>query len=237
MRRVAQYAVMAVLAGALAVSTTAQDWSATLVVDPFPSPYLSDWQQDPTLASLEIVNSGPKRDVVIVDAEIIAPDGERYLAHSKRLLVEPNLPVLIQSTDLTDWTVEGLSASARAQIRRTGLIPEGNGYQVCIEVRNLWDRILVTGVCAFFTIAHPDPPQLVYPLDSVEVYTPFPLLQWVPPTVPAGKQVIYSLRVAEILPGQTPRVAIQGNVPQYEDNSLLMSSIEYPPDALPLEEG
>ncbi len=50
------FALVLTLAAASARPACAQDWDAILFIDPFPSPYLSDWQTNPTIVELTIVN-------------------------------------------------------------------------------------------------------------------------------------------------------------------------------------
>ncbi|MBN2417607.1 hypothetical protein JXO52_17350 [bacterium] len=215
----------------------AQDWNATLTIDPMPSPYISDWQSDPILAMLEIENNSSEQDVVIVDLEVTDSDGNLMLrAASRRLLVLPGDPLLLNSTGYTEWNVTRLHETLKNISVRSGMFPEGD-YEACVSVRNLWGSELVSQVCAWFSIRHPEPPELIYPVDDEIVSSPYPLFQWIPPRLFTAQQTVTVFRAAEILPGQLPEQALATNVPHYENFNVFDSNLEYPLDGLPLEPG
>ena len=214
----------------------AQDWNATFTVDPFASPYVSDWQNDPTLAILEIHNNSREQDVIIVDLELNDANGILLQASSRRILVQPEQPLYLNTTDYMDWTVTFINSSAKDQISRTGMFPEGD-YEACISIRNLWGNELVPPTCAYTSIVHPDPPELIYPIEYQEIYMPYPIFQWIPPQTQYGRQMVYVFRLVEIMSGQLPNQALETNYPHYENYNVFTSDFEYPLDGLPLEPG
>ena len=223
------------LLGMLPGRSTAQNWSATLMVDPYPSPYLSSWETDPTLGSLELVNNTTEPDVVIVYLDIASMDGAvGFQGNSRRILVNPGVPEVMRSTEFQDWSTGSIDESIKQQITQTGMIPEGT-YEVTVEVRNLWGITLVDNLSAFFTIDHPEPPELIYPVNEEVVYSPYPVFQWIPPQLPAGKETVYTIRIVEILSGQTPDMALNANFPHYENFNVFEADFEYPIDGLPLQ--
>ncbi|MBN1893613.1 hypothetical protein JW906_03915, partial [bacterium] len=211
-----------------------QDWPATAVIDPFPSPYLSDWQTDPTVASLELTNPTGKADVVILDLEVTSGEGARFQGSSERMLVGPDQTVTMNSTEFNAWYTQSLDQTVRDKATRTGMMPEGS-YQACITVRNLWGNILAQNVCAFFTIVHPEPPELIYPVAGQEITDPYPVFQWIPPQLPQGKQIVYAFRMVKMMQGQTPEMALSANYPHYENFNVFEANLSYPLEGLPLE--
>ncbi|MBN2415225.1 hypothetical protein JXO52_05260 [bacterium] len=215
----------------------AQSWHAGLTIDPYPSPYLTHWQTDPTLATLEIQNLSNKADVVIADLTISENGGgPGFQGNSRRVLVNPGETIWLNNTGLTDWYTGTINETYRLQAVRTGMLPEGD-YEVHITLRDQWGTVLVEDVYGFFTIVHPEAPELIYPVGDDPVYETHPVLQWIPPTVPSDLPVLYSLRVVELLDGQNPSMAIDANYPQAEYDAISGSTFEYPFDALPLQEG
>ncbi|MDZ7724198.1 MAG: hypothetical protein U5R06_15675 [candidate division KSB1 bacterium] len=214
----------------------AQDWNASVTLDPFASPYLSDWQNDPTLAILEIQNNSGEQDVIIVDLELSNTNGTLLRAASQRLLVQPGQPVFLNTTDYINWTVTFINSTVKEQINRTGMFPEGD-YETCISIRNLWGNELVPQTCAYTSIVHPEPPELIYPIEYQEIFMPYPVFQWIPPQTPYGRQMVYVFRIVEIMAGQLPNQALESNYPHYENYNVFTSDFEYPLDGLPLEAG
>jgi len=213
----------------------AQNWNAMLTIDPYPSPYISDWQNNPTIATLEVYNNTQKPDVVIINLDVFDDNGSLCLqGKSQRLLVNPGEPLLINTSGYTDWKTESMDENLRQQTNRTGMFPEGT-YEATVTIENLWGTTLVQDVSAFFTIDHPEPPELIYPIDNEEIFSEYPIFQWIPPNIPAGINIVYTLRIVELMNGQTPDMALASNYPHFEDFNIVDTNFEYPIDALPLE--
>ncbi|NQT24931.1 hypothetical protein HQ585_06235 [candidate division KSB1 bacterium] len=213
----------------------AQEWDALLTIDPYPSPYLSDWQNDPTLANLEIQNNSQEQDVIIVDLEVTNGSGELMLqANSRHLLIPPGQPGLMNSMDYQNWNVSLINQNLQEKANRTGMYPEGD-YEVCVSIHNLWGTELVSQVCAYFTIGHPEPPELIYPIDYEMVYTSYPVFQWIPSQIQYASPIVYIFRLVEVFPSQIPERALEANYPHYENFNVFQSDLEYPLDGPFLE--
>ena len=214
-----------------------QDWDAVFTIDPLPSPYISDWQTDPVIATLDITNNTNEQDVVIVDLEVLDENGSTMIrAYSRRMLVPPGQPAMLNNTEFMDWNVSFLYESMRNITARSGMFPEGV-YEACVSVRNLWGTQLVPPKSSFFTIQHPEPPELIYPIDNEIVYTSTPVFQWIPTRFISSQQTAYIFRIAEIIPGQLPEQALVSNIVHYENFNVFDANLEYPLDAQPLEPG
>ncbi len=124
------------------------------------------------------------------------------------------------------------------QVIQTGRLPERN-YTVCFDVIDLNNNFLLTDVCANFTITYPEPPHLISPAnrDSLHENNFYPVFQWTPVVVPPAYQLRYIIKICEILLGQTPLQALNSNIPHFEDQNILITTLVYPISALPLEEG
>ncbi len=218
-----------------AIRGYAQNWNAVLTIDPYPSPYISDWQNNPTIGTLEVHNNTQKPDVVIIYIDIMDDDGNLCLkGRSQRLLVNPGEPLLINTSGYTDWETESMDENLRQKTNRTGMFPEGT-YEATVTIKNLWGTVLVQDVSAFFTITHPEPPELIYPLDGEEIYDQYPIFQWIPPNIPSGKNIVYTIQIVELMTGQMPDMALTSNYPHYENFNIVDTDFEYPINALPLE--
>jgi len=214
-------------------------WNALLVVQPYPSPYLSDWQSNPSIGSLTLLNNTGRLAQVKISLSITRRDGSPVANGTGRpVTVPPNPPPLIlNSTQFADWGSVEYDRSVKDIAYRVGRFPEGD-YRACVQLLDLFDRPLLTGpVCADFSIVYPDPPNLILPINGDTLRTQYPQFVWTPLQVPVRYQLNYDLRIVELLPGQVPSQALAANVPQYENSQLVTPNLQYPIDALPLQLG
>jgi Carboxypeptidase regulatory-like domain len=213
-------------------------WSANLFLQPFPSPYLSDWENNPSIGSLTVFNNTGTSEEVLLHLTITERSrGEIARGSSLPIIVPPTPPpTQINSDRFIDWGTVSYNKSIENQAIRSGRLPEGE-YTACLRIEDRSGGTLVDQVCADFTIVYPDQPQLILPADGEQVDFPYPIFTWTPLQVPIGYQIHYELRIAEVLPGQTPQRALEANIPQLETDNLLTTSVQYPISALPLERG
>jgi hypothetical protein len=78
------------------------------------------------------------------------------------------------------------------------------------------------------------PPQLSYPANESVIDIQYPVLIWIPPRPISGMMVMYSLRLVEILKGQTLAEALLQNPPLINMSGLSNTFLNYPMDATPL---
>ena len=205
-------------------------------VQPFPSPYVSDWQTNPSIATLNLVNTGTIPQLVLITLRVMTGDGREVISGRSsptQLLPGSNL---LNNTSLLHGQLQYNDQGIKNQLVQTGRIPEGS-YTACIDVEDMAGAALVTNECREFAIVYPDPPQLVYPMDGDSINTNYPILQWTPIQVPIQYQVHYVLNMVQLLQGQNPVQALAANVPQYTNNNLMTTSLQYPLSALPLVAG
>ena len=210
-------------------------WDATLMVSPYPSPYLSDWETNPNIASFTLLNTGTQAQDVILFSEVRNAAGVVVtVGRSDPQTIPPGVPVIysdltqIAGTQEHDPQIEDL-------VRRSGRLPEGD-YVACVAVTNLSGFVLAQE-CTDFSIAYPDPPMLITPADGEVVSSAAPILQWTPLQVPPDYTLQYVLQVAEVLPNQLPEAALSSNILHYENLDVGTTNLPYPIDALPLASG
>ncbi len=214
------------------------NWTATLVVRPTPSPYLSDWSRDPGIAQLSVFYRGNATVDYRIEAIITATGRGEIGRAASPLQTVPFGPYsqLYTTTTLLDWQAFNYDPAARDIALRTGLLPEGE-YRICAQLRTPQGNALLVEACDDFRISYPDPPQLLAPANGSGVMIPQPAFQWMPAQLGPGLTARYRLRIARRLPSQAPQVALQGNIPQHEVEVEGAPFHVYPPDALPLEVG
>jgi hypothetical protein len=209
-------------------------WDAQLVVDPYPSAYLSDWETNPTISTLTITNpTGQDRAVSLVYR--VTDQAGQVLANgrSDAQTLPPGATTYTSFVDISGSSSH--DANLEGQMRRTGRLPEGD-YTVCVVATDQGGFVLAE-TCAHFAIVYPDPPLLVAPLDDDALSTTQPLFQWTPLQVPVAYRVQYVLRIAEVMAHQTPDEALRANIPWFENYDVGAPNLSYPISARAFETG
>jgi hypothetical protein len=221
---------------ALPAATAAQGaWEALLSVDPYPSPYYSDWDVDPTIGTLTVFNHGAVAGDVRV-AFSIMDRSNRVIASglSETQRVPAGAAAIFESPyDVAGTTSHDTEIERIAE--RTGRLPEGE-YTACAAATDI-DGFVLAEACAQFSILYPDPPLLLSPADDAVLEVQDELFQWSPVQVPAQFQPQYVLRIVEVLDGQTPAEALASNIPHHESLELFTPTLRYPIEARPFEPG
>ncbi len=232
---------LATLAACLAAEPAAAqspDWMTILTVRPNPSPYLADWQSDPTLVTLVLSYTG-SADVAFYLIGSIKRVGTTVASGRSTPFEFVRPSQLLLSTRDGIWESGSVTyeAALRTQLERTGRIPEGD-YQFCVEVHaglpESGGGAQLSRACEPFAIVAPAPPSLIMPGDRDSVSLDYPVFAWTPVIVSPNERVSYHLRLTEVFPGQSPIEAVN-NVPQFEGD-VSSTSLAYPRDALPLRD-
>jgi hypothetical protein len=209
-------------------------WDADLMIDPFPSPYASDWEANPNIASLTVFNMTGSEGTVRLTFSITDHLGGVLANGSSDPQTLPPGPTEYHSPfDLSgsfDYDVD-----VQDVIVRTGRIPEGD-YTACTAVSSESGFVLAEA-CSTFSVLYPDPPMLLTPFDGDRITTEDPFFEWTPLQVPVDVPVRFVLQVAKVEPGQTAHQALTSGVPQFQESDLASTSIQYPLGALSFEPG
>lgn len=215
----------------------AQNWTAQLVVQPYPSPFISAWERNPHVAILTVVYTGrAPRDFRI---EGRAQSLERGFVARARSAPQhfPGGPLtqIFTAQEVLSWHTVENDPAVFDQVLRTGVLPEGR-YRLCARIVGEGD-VPLTEACADFAIELPAPPQLIAPANRSTVPARQPAFQWTPVLVPPDLGVSYRFRLVERLPGQTAASAMERNRAIHEQVVPGAPLLLYPQDGLPLEEG
>ncbi|MDB4906310.1 MAG: hypothetical protein JWO05_1094 [Gemmatimonadetes bacterium] len=217
-------------------SVARAQYSANLIVPGLPSPWVSDWERNPQIATMVVTYTGTAPAEYNLQAEIRgATRGVITTATSGpyEIPLGPTTQV-ISSTQLNCFAADNVKSFVD-QIVHTGQIPEDR-YTLTVKLVDRSGKEL-TRASQSFTISLPDPPRLVFPSNGSAVIVGQPMFQWMPVTAPPELGLQYKFRLVEILPTQTPDVALAANRPLLEQLVSGASTMLYPTDGLPLEEG
>jgi hypothetical protein len=228
------------------VSVYAQqtDPYATLFMNPTPSAYPSDWQSDPSIGTLSIFNPNPARPLpptVVVELRIYRETAHRQIIFGRSRPLPVNAPpqfTVMNNTQFLSLKDLQYDPSLQDVAAKTGRLPEGQ-YRASVTITDGFSTTLIRETLSdFFTIAYPDAPYLLGPTDADTLAMPYPVFQWVESIAPRQFMVHYSLRVVEVLSGQTPSTALNSNgVAQYENANIVGGALQLPIDAFPLRKG
>lgn len=215
-----------------------------------PTPYLAQWATTHSVAMLMVTNTSGVDVYATVTAEFwkddmqvgTAPGLISVIPGATRDSVPEVVVTNYPAPAIAEWGAAQLEGDVGRSYARTGRLPEGE-YSLCVRFDDVTPAeptsrtVEDTQQCAFFRIGNPQPPTLLLPADGSDVRNRNPVFTWTPVVATGVTQVLYHLRVVEVLPGQTPTRAIEANYPVFETTVPSLTSLPYPTSALPLEVG
>ncbi|MGC8898740.1 MAG: hypothetical protein ACP5ON_10990, partial [Bacteroidota bacterium] len=213
-------------------------WSATLTVQPYPSSYINDWQNNPAIAQLTVSYTGTGgANYFLRFIASTREQGEIARGESApRFITSGPAIETLNNTSIINWQNVSYPAHLRETITRTGRLPEGT-YTGCAQVIDATTGSVLTEACAEFTIVYPSPPSLLYPTNGDSIEPAGIVFQWTPVTTPPGYTVTYTLRLCEVLPGQPASRALELNTPIVLREGIASTVLTYPPEEPQLERG
>jgi outer membrane protein assembly factor BamB len=153
-------------------------------------------------------------------------------ATTATFLLPPGILVL-SSTELSPISTEFYDSNFEESVSLMGGFPDGV-YTVTIYVYEDGGGLL--GSTGFTQdVKNFTAPELQYPADNTESSEPLPLFTWFP-AFPPG-EVEYSIRIVNILDGQSPESSISANPAWFHAEHLVMEEMLYPVYANCLEYG
>jgi hypothetical protein len=223
---------LAILSGCLvafglALSGTA--WAqlgGILTAVPRPSAYPADWQNTPTLATMLIVSSEPATCYL----EVFLTSDKGQGVSTPKFQYVPTGSTNYYTQHLTNWNLH-LTGRIKEGFDRTGRLPDGTYVLTvhCFNVMSVAGQPLPDLFASTtFTLSVPQPPNLLYPTNESVIPVANPVFQWTPSIRASGSQPAYRFRLVEMLPGQTPLRAIEGNYPLLETSVENGTALSYP---------
>lgn len=120
-----------------------------------------------------------------------------------------------------------------------GPLPIGN-FMICYEIlQERGDAFDNVGEeCEAIDILPLSPPYLNTPDNNVEIEETKPLFSWIPPAPLSNfANPTYTLKLVEVLQGQSSIDAIQQNIPILEQSNISQPMLQYPLTSIPLDTG
>jgi hypothetical protein len=239
------WGVVAGLWGKPSALLQAQPLQVQVVAQPLQSPYLSDYERSPGAMTVTVVN--PTQEVVrfrIVGSLKLLRQNRVVVAtkdrQTREFTVAAGGTTTLQAPDFLDRAALDIAPQDQELVLRTNRIPEGE-YELCVSVVNAQTlQPLPTAmrqpVCRQFRTQTPQAPRLLSPQNGQAAMQPFPQFAWTPTVFVSGRTALYVVTVCKILNGQTPRQALEGNVPLVKSEPQQSTSFSYPATAEQLDQ-
>lgn len=146
----------------------------------------------------------------------------------------PGQTKIITGPEVLDPEAIEYNQSIYSSILTSNMLPEGE-YFICVSIIDS-AGIQISNpaqICQWFSIYHPQPPVLLYPCEQT-LANYYPQFQW-SPVVGADPSIVinYRIKLAKIFEGQTPREAIENNIPIL-DRVVTNTTYQYLPSDISL---
>lgn len=141
--------------------------------------------------------------------------------------------LILGSAELSPIDAVFFNSEFQTAVERMGEFPDGF-YIVTISAYE--EGGILIGETGFGqNVENHSPPVLIYPYNDSEVPEPLPVFSWFP-SLPQGTTE-YTLRIVELIEGQSPQSAISANPAWFTEESLVMEELPYPVYADAFENG
>jgi hypothetical protein len=224
-----------IVASMLIFATAAMcgEWSVGISINPYPSPYISDWEDTPGILNASVTHLDSVEERVIIAVRVTGEKAGDIIRAETEMNFAPQETKTLSNVDIADFSGwYDYSEDFKRKVEQSGRIPEGT-YTLRMEVRSLTNDVYAYDEANFF-IESPSPPFLISPPDCDTLSTLNPVFQWSPVVSP--RPFVYRLRLCEVIKGQTRFQAIR-NPPLLEEDLENRTSFFYSPSEYPLEDG
>ncbi len=169
--------------------------------------------------------------VYLTGTIVSATTGEKLVSARTSIIdVEPGVKSIVESMIAPQYTISS------AVVGQTGFLPYGN-YRICLKAIKAGGTEELGMTCQEIEITPLSPPLLLSPENQSTISEQHPLLVWLPPMPISKENVVYDLKLVEILPNQTNYDALQRNFALVEKQNIYGTTLQYPANAIGLEVG
>jgi hypothetical protein len=229
-----------ILAGLMLMSASAfAQWSLDVNCQTYPSPSVSDWENQPDIVRISIGYSGAGIARVQLQSSITSTSSRLEIASGVSDTFVFTIPRTIQTDNRSFLSYHNIKYSSqyRSEIIQTNQLPEG-AYVIHVTLINAAGAILANAESNTFYILSFHRPTLQSPAYGDTTPSPFPSFQWTNATTFPGFPAVYKFTLWYVEPksAKTPLQIIR-EVPYYQTTIMNEASFVYPNSARPLEIG
>ncbi|MBN2281753.1 MAG: hypothetical protein JXQ65_14320 [Candidatus Marinimicrobia bacterium] len=206
----------------------AQTVNIEAIIDPFPTPYISEWSMSSGIFSVRVTNYETGNITIDIKGEIIKDGIPLGYGYKRNIEISTLEEQTIDNVDFLELTTWNYTNRLGDQIMKTGRLPEGN-YQICFSYEK--EGVIESESCVEFEIIIPEVPDLIEPVDDINVLDLFPRFEWTPSFVPSALTINYRIIVCRNDEGEDPHYSIT-KVPILDrvvDNNFLVYPLSSPP--------
>jgi len=222
------------------------------VTVPQPSADWQAWSTSPSIAMV-VLQTTLRQPIAVTSSFRLLKDGQPLGEVPGNIQQLPAGSQILRTPQLAAWSRMRWS-DIGASVQRSGTLPAG-AYQLCLDIippppsADMSIRLMTIHRCASFTLTAPKvlstppmtvnlpPPHLIAPASRSESRLPQPTFQWTPVVSRDHPRPTYVLRIAEMLPGQTPEQALNAGRPLLDRELIGRTTFPYPASAPKLEPG
>ena len=209
-----------------------------LAVDNNPPSEISEWVNQPGLATFIVTNSDPALEDVEYTIKVdMYLDGDLVVTTNNSVAIQSltiGSQVFLAEDIIPGSALEFPSQSFQNNLTQTGMLPAGN-YEFCVSVESVFGDFITQpdDKCENMFITDYQMPELILPLPNQQVNStllPTTIFTWSPmiPSPPATLGLKYILSVYEVQDGQVPYQAFLNNLPIIEEE-VFGTQFSWPP--------
>ena len=223
------------------LSVNAQINFQFIIKKPVPNKF-SKWQQDPTIIQLLLTNTSINSYQNFTVSINIKDQNNKRIAFTndndpklRRFNINSGQTLLIPGPELINFDAVSYDKSIENIILTTNSLPEGN-YLLCAKILDSFGNDIGIGgeKCELISISLPEPPNLISPVNGSNLLSNLPQFVWTPVvSVAPSIQIEYRIKIVKRLQGQTPKSAIESNIPIL-DKYVKTTSYQYLPSDINL---
>lgn len=182
------------------------------------------------LWKIKIINSTTSNKSVYLKGVITEnSQGNVITATTRSFMIAPGINSMT-AAQLGSIDVAYKNDKIKDVIRNTGSLPSGN-YQVCVSVYEDVTNIFLASDCLGRMIENITPPMLIFPAHQSTIDNKIPMFSWVPSTTNNFRNFSYTLKIVEIIPGQSAYDAFASNPLFYDRMNITVNVYQYPVSA------
>ncbi len=178
------------------------------------------------------INTGRADVAVVFRGELTERRaGRLYEVLTSRVAVRPGANTFaIRDLEPISVPFQTSDTRIRDALVRTNEPPAGD-YRVCVYALDATSRQELGRDCYDQTVERLTPPDLIVPTRGLVVEERQPTFSWTPPVPPPASPVTYTVKIVEMLGGQTPELALRTNPAVFELRNVPATAIVYPSSA------
>lgn len=209
----------------LLICATSQAQISITITQPPPNRfYIED------LWKIKIINgTGANKSVYLKGIVSESIQGNVITATTKTFSIAPGINSLT-AAQLGSIDVSYKDSRIKDAIKNTGGLPSGT-YQICVSAYEDGTSIFLSSDCLDRAIENITPPMLISPMHQSLVDNTIPVFSWVPSTTKNYRNFSYSLKIVEIISGQSAYDAFASNPLFYDKSNIPVNVYKYPVSA------